>query len=655
MTSAIKHRGPDDEGYLAITLTPPATHTLVGKDSQVPGQPIETFKQTADFFLGHRRLSILDPTPAGHQPMNDANRDTWIVYNGEIYNFIEVRAALRRMGHEFRTNTDTEVLLAAYRQWGESCLEQFDGMWAFVIYDGKKNRLFGARDRFGVKPLYYYRDSSHFAFASEIKALLTLPFIDRIVNREKVFDYLAFSGPDFVEESFFKGIYELQPSHAFTYDLASGELKKWKYYTLKVEERWESFNEKKSRDHIHRVRDLIIAAIRLRLRSDVPLGSALSGGIDSSALVCVINRLIAGETYTSVGNRQKVFTAGFPGTNIDESSWAQQVARQTGAEWFVTQPTPEEFLKDIEDVAYYQDTPYGSPSVYAQYRVMRLAHENNVKVLLDGQGADELFTGYTTYYPVFYYQLLKHMNIPSFLRELKHNANAPLESKILLKDLFKQFRRNLIPYRLILSHRMKQKNHTRFIQKDFWEQYKERFDLIKARDFNSLNSILFEYFTRQKLGNLLKYEDRNSMRYSIESRTPFSDSLELIEYVFSIPAVYKIHHGWSKYLLREAMKDILPEEIRLRTDKKGFFIPDLEWLGHLKNNFHENLGNDLEQYADIPSVRARLAHGFTESGHETIQMIWRIVSLGVWLRVFSGQIDMNPGTPGLPGAPGGVA
>jgi asparagine synthase (glutamine-hydrolysing) len=641
MTDTLKHRGPDDEGYLALTISPQKVFHLIGKDSKVPGQSIEAFKQPVQFFLGHRRLSILDPTPAGHQPMSNRDKTIWIVYNGEIYNYLELRETLRQMGYGFRTNTDTEVLLAAYEQWGENCLEKLDGMWSFVIYDKPGNILFGARDRFGVKPLYYYHERGYFAFASEIKALVTLPFIHPAINPEAVFDFLAFSGLDFVEESFFKGIFELQPSYAFTYDLPKGNLEKKKYYTLACREKWESFNEEKSRVHIQKVRDLVFEAVRLRLRSDVPVGSALSGGIDSSAVVCVISRLMAEQSHLPVGDRQKVFTAGFPGQSIDETPWAKQAAEYANAQWFLTSPTAAEFLEDMENIAYYQDTPYGSPSVYAQYRVMRLAQENGVKVVLDGQGADELFTGYTHYYPVFYYQMLKHLNVKSFFREMNHLKNAPVTTKRLIIDLIKQAHRSMVPYPLLLKYRMKPKMHHLLLNKDFREKYKERIDLINVRDFNSLNTMLLEYFTRQKLGHLLKYEDRNSMRFSIESRTPFADYLNLIEYVFNVPAVYKIHSGYSKFLLRESMQGVLPDDIRLRTDKKGFFIPDIEWLTQLKNHLPGYLNQDLEKFVNVSLVKKQLTQGIDKAGYEDIQMLWRILILGVWRRVFFASGDQG--------------
>lgn len=636
MSDSLKHRGPDDEGYLAIDTHRRTTTHLCGQDSTIAGLSIHHYQSYANLFLGHRRLSILDPSPAGHQPMSNKDQSLSIVFNGEIYNYIELRKELQNLGHVFQTDSDTEVLLAAYEQWDRNCLQHLDGMWAFVLYDRRKNLIFGSRDRFGVKPLYYYKDSHYFAFASEIKAMLSLPFITKELVPETIFDFIILGAPNIEDSGFFKNIFELKPSHAFLYNFPDGTFNTWKYYSLYSEEKWYSFNESKSKEYIRDIRELILEGIRLRLRSDVPVGSALSGGIDSSAVVCSISRLIAQEKGidTHTQGQQKVFTASFPNTQIDETQWAIKAAQHAQAQSFITTPQPDEFLQDIEDIAYTQDTPYGSPSVYAQYRVMKLAHENNVKVLLDGQGADELFTGYTMYYPVLFYQFLKHSDMKGFSREWNHLNNAPIYKNQLRSDLIKQIRRMFIPYSIIRKYRTTPKGPQQLIKKEFWESHKHRFDLIRDRDFSSMNTMLLEFFTRQKLGNLLKYEDRNSMRFSVEARAPFSDFLKLIEYVFRIPPVYKIHNGWSKYLLREAMKDIIPDEIRFRTDKKGFFIPDSLWLTQLKEPLKAYLTTGIDAFIDVPRLLNQWDNRIQNANYDDIRIIWNIISFAVWKKVF---------------------
>lgn len=637
MTRALRHRGPDDEGYLAIDNPGNKAYHLTGGDSQVKGAPVQSFSKEAGFYLGHRRLSILDPTPSGHQPMQEPGGGSWVVFNGEIYNYVELREELKQAGFHFHTGSDTEVLLAAYKHWGEGCLDKFDGMWAFVIYDPHRKLLFGARDRFGVKPLYYFHHKNHFAFASEIKALVTLPFITPRLNREALFDFLAFSGLHFIPDTFFKDIFELLPAHAFRYRLPDHHLETWQYYKLSYEERWRSFDSRQAGEYISGVRERVVQSVQWRLRSDVPVGSALSGGLDSSAVVCVIRELMKRQPLPAdvMGERQPVFTASFPGSAIDETRWAHIAARHADARIHLVQPTAEEFREDFEDIVYSQDTPFGTPSVYAQYRVMKLARESGVKVLLDGQGADELFTGYTIYYPVFLYRLLSRFNMKTLLNEWRHLENAPIPARSLLSQVMRRALRGFIPFSLVEKRRQTRREHHNLINPQFWDRHKERFQLIRARDFSSLNQMLFEFFTRQKLVNLLKFEDRNSMRFSIESRTPFADSLPLVEYVFRIPEAYKIHNGWSKYLLREAMKGILPDDIRLRTDKKGFFVPDRLWLEQLKNTFSQYIDKDMAEFVDINAVTRDLRNGMPGAGEEALRMMWNIVGVAAWRKKFN--------------------
>lgn len=633
-TDAIRHRGPDDEGFLAIDTASGRIDHLTGDDSRVPGQHISGFASSADLYLGHRRLSIIDPTPSGHQPMANHDSSLWIVFNGEIYNYLELRKELVALGHTFRTSGDTEVILAAYSQWGGECVHRFNGMWALVVFDRRRGVLFGSRDRFGVKPCYYWHDDGRFAFASEIKGLLQIPFVEKRVNPAAVFDYLVMGLEEQGEEGFFCGIHELQPAHNFEIDLRSGAFRKWRYYTLEFEERWQRYDELTARAHVEEVREKLFAAVRLRLRADVTVGSCLSGGVDSSTIVCVINELLKGESLGQVGEKQQVFTACYDRPEIDESNWARMVVEQTRTVWHRTYPRAEELLQDLEDLVYTQDIPFGSTSIYAQYRVMRLARDNGVKVVLDGQGADELFTGYAPYYRAFYAQLLASGDFSRILSELRNMGNAPLRPRMLFASLMKLYLLRHLPATLRKAAQQRGSRENLYLAPDFWQMYRDRLDLVKDKVAVNLNEMLQKYLTSQSLKPLLKYEDRNSMRFSIESRTPFADDLPLIEYVFNVPASYKIHAGWSKSLLREAAGGFLPERIKTRRDKVGFATPEYYWLNELAGRLREYLGDDLGEYLQVGRLRTdweSLLRGQATSG---ITNIWKFINLGAWLKVY---------------------
>ncbi|MBI4849814.1 MAG: asparagine synthase (glutamine-hydrolyzing) [Nitrospirae bacterium] len=637
MSDTLRHRGPDDEGYLAVDLKAGAVHHLTGDDSKVEDAHIDSFRKSANLFLSHRRLSIIDPSPAGHQPMCNGDKTLWIVYNGEIYNYLELKAELKSSGYEFKTHSDTEVLLASYEKWGKDCLDRFNGMWSFVIYDRRKNILFGARDRFGVKPFYYYRDGNYFAFASEIKALVSLPFVKKEINRNAVFDYLVLGRQENEEEGFFRGIYELPPSFAFEVDLKKNDFKKWNYYSLEYVNAWGPFDEGKCNEYVSNIRGLLFDAVNLRLRSDVPVGSCLSGGIDSSSIVCVINNLLENESLAQVGEMQKVFTASYAGSDIDESKWAKTVADKTRTAWFQVFPGPEELMDDLEDLVYAQDVPFGTTSIYAQYRVMKLADENGVKVLLDGQGGDELFTGYTGYYSVFFAEILKHLDVPAFCRELKGIEHSPVDVKFIARSLGKHACFAAVPSAvkewLKLKYYGRKNNNRKYLNNDFWEANESRL-IFSGEKTTSLNEMLYDLMCKVNLKTLLRYEDRNSMRFSIESRTPFADDINLIEYLFKIPSVYKIHNGWSKFVLREAMKGIIPDQTRLRTDKLGFSTPEYLWLNDNKENLKNYIGRELDEFVNTERIlRDWDTLMKSHTGFDATN-IWRIINLGVWKKVY---------------------
>lgn len=628
MLNALRHRGPDGEGI--VFLKKDNEICFGGKDTpkdlfslNLPYAPKEEFKYNAPdgsfAALAHRRLSIIDLSPAAHQPMCNPNKDLWIIFNGEIYNYIELREELEAHSCVFYTNSDTEVALNSYKIWGADCVKKFNGMWSFVIYDKNKNMLFGSRDRFGVKPFYYYLDKYHFVFASEIKALLVLSFIPKKINPGVAFDYLYCGLQEAEEESFFQNIFELPPSYLFEYSFSDRSFKKWKYYALTYTDKWEKFQNKKAENYSEKIKNLIFDAVKLRLRSHVPVGSCLSGGIDSSTIVCVINNLLQKEAMPQVGKTQKAFTACYDSTEIDESKWAKIAAEAANALWYKTFPQSDEFLEDLTDLIYTQDIPFISTSVYSQYRVMKLVKENNVKVLLDGQGADELFTGYHAYYIAFFIQALKNLDISTFLREFNSLSNSAINKNIAFKSVIK----NLF---LLKSNVYKDL----FLNKDFQKENKYRVNMRKEKAASSLNKLLFEHVTGGSLKNLLRYEDRNSMRFSIEARVPFADDINLIEYIFKIPASYKIHNGISKFLLRQSMKDLIPHQIRLRRDKIGFITPEYNWLNGIKNDIKSYFTSDLEHFINLNYVNKNWLEIFKTNP----SYLWRLINFAIWKKVY---------------------
>ncbi len=639
MTESLRHRGPDDEGYLAVNTVERSVFPLSGKDSKVSLPDINGFSEKADLFLSHRRLSIIDLTPSGHQPMSNMDGTIWVTYNGELYNYLEIREELIAKGYLFHTRNDTEVLLAGYLEWGEECLDHFDGMWAFVIYDKRKNILFGSRDRFGVKPLYYLHRNELFAFASETKAFLEIPEFGRAIRELSVFEYLVLAKDQWADGStFFEEIQELPPSHAFQYDLKDKELKVYRYYSLPFRDGkgWERFSSEKADSHVSVVSELVYESVRRRLISDVPVGSCLSGGIDSSSIVCVIAHLKKNERIKEVGDHPRTFTVCYQNEKIDESAWAKLVAEQTNAKWYPTYPLKEELWEDLEDLVRVQDFPFGSTSIYAQYRVMKLAKEKGVTVLLDGQGGDELFTGYAPYYTTFFREMIKQRAWDDLKREWRSLGNASIGKKALVTSISKTVIKRSFP--LFLSKSLYRRNHhllgymsTTFCEGVASQAIENHFRTRTPE--SDLRTMMASLMCNHSLPTLLRYEDRNSMRFQIESRTPFADDRRLIEAVFSIPSVYKIHNGYSKWLLREAMKGILPDVIYRRKDKIGFATPEYQWLTPRKEELKKRVCGQLPAYIDTDRVYKEWDSMFEKQPKQGVMPIWRFINLAIWLEM----------------------
>jgi asparagine synthase (glutamine-hydrolysing) len=363
--------------------------------------------------LVHRRLKIIDLSEEAHQPMTDSQGSLTISYNGEIYNYLELRKELEEDGFSFRSGSDTEVILAAYARWGVECVKKFNGMFAFALWDRGERRLFCARDRLGVKPFYYHCNTNRFAFASEIKCLLSLPDVPAEANRKLIRDYLVLGLVDHTSETFFSGIRKLDPATWLILDRRG--IREERYWEIEVNDQPQG-NSCLPRE-AENFREILTDAIRLRLRSDVPIGSCLSGGIDSTSIVCLIHSLISPRHKERVGEYQKTFSAVSEIPNLDERPFIRLVTAATGAEEHLVFPVAGRFLDELDALVWHQEEPFSSSSVYAQWCVFRRAAQAGVKVLLDGQGADEQLCGYRKFSYFYLRHLLPGAHVAHFLRK----------------------------------------------------------------------------------------------------------------------------------------------------------------------------------------------------------------------------------------------
>jgi asparagine synthase (glutamine-hydrolysing) len=584
MMSRMKHRGPDDNG---------------------------TFIED-NVGLGFVRLSIIDLTSAGHQPMFDITSRYVIIFNGEIYNYIELREELKKKGVTFRTNTDTEVLLYSYITWGPACLDKFNGMWAFAIYDKAEQSVFMARDRFGVKPLYYFADDKQLVFASDIPPILEVLDKKPEPDDHSVYDYLLYNRTDQNEHTFFKGLKKLQ--HGHTMSLKNGLFKIEKWYRLEesIREPFVSYGE---------YRELFSDSIGLRLRSDVPVGVCLSGGLDSSSIVSV---LLKDHHKKDINTFSAVFGRNVP---EDESEYIDEFSGQLKS-MFYTSPTADSFYNDLADFMKAHSEPLPTTSPYAQYKVMELASKH-VTVLLDGQGADEQLAGYHYFFGFYYKELLRKMRLILLSQEIMHYGRKH-HSWYALQSLayFMMPRSN----KEFLSERSR-----KYIRTDFLRTHSGKNEIIDfLYDSKNLKTALINHF-EYKLEHLLKWEDRNSMWFSIEARVPFLD-YRLVEKTLALPSKSLISKGNTKHYLREAMKGYLPEKIRTRNSKFGFFTPDNDWF---RNKRFRNMIEELlisEEFRQNPYIDSKVAltmYANHLKGNINISReIWKWINLSHWLNSF---------------------
>jgi len=601
MADALKHRGPDDEGFYF----------------------------DSDVSLGHRRLSIID-LKSGHQPIHNEDISIWIIFNGEIYNHKNIRTELESK-HKFYKNSDTEMIIHAYEEYGFDCVKKFNGMWAFCIYDKNKNLMFLSRDRFGIKPLYYFFDSKNFIFASEIKGLLT--HVKPEENDGIIYDFLVNNKDQHKEDTFFKCIKSVMPSTNLIFDLKTKEIKKEKYWDIKSINRKTESSLEEDEEYAKIFSELFKNTVKMRLMSEVPIGTCISGGLDSSSIVCILNKLLLEgneKIKENIGEKQKTFSAVYEYKKVDEREYIEEVIKNTNLEKHYVFPSGKELFKEMEKLVYYQEEPFFSTSIYAQWNVMRLASKK-VKVLLDGQGSDELLAGYLN--PELYprtsiEEILKQRKFLTFFKE------RLMKPKVLFKDI------NAILDAFALYF-MKQNVFTieELLNQIFLGEFENKKRTSKeANDSKEIKDIAdwsYDLLMNGGIQTLLKYEDRNSMAFSIEARVPFLDYM-LVEYIFSIPISQRIKNGWTKYILRNAMKDILPEKVRKRRSKLGFPTPQETWFKKNKDKILEIFNSESLKERKYFNQKAIIKsfNEFCNGKKYDSNMFWKIINLEIWFRVF---------------------
>lgn len=591
--------------------------------------------ELSPIVLGHARLKIFDLSDDANQPFNSSNGRYSLIFNGAIYNYIELRELLEIRGYVFQTQSDTEVLLAAFMQWDAECLPRLMGMFAFVIWDRETGRIFAARDRYGIKPLYFTAEPGKIALASEIKQLLTVKTTPNTLNIEAAYDFLEGGLTDHMQTTLFEGVFHIRGGEYL--DIICTEIpahpKVIPWHILNTH----SFTQKNTAELFS---GLFEKSIARHLRSDVTVGSCLSGGLDSSSIV------LRADKYLEDGF--ETFTAGFKNSPLDESSYAQGVIAKTkNAQFNSVSPNPTELSNIIENLICVHDEPFGSTGIYAQWCVFKAAKGKNVKVMLDGQGADEILAGYHAAFPIYFADLMATFKWITVFKALRFRhiqggdaiSEAMSGLKILLRRFggqqFKQIYRGLLRRRRAQGHWLDTALFAPIFESG-------RDDIVKAAckreglsHIGSIRNLCHLMVRSTSLPRLLRFEDRNSMAHSIEARVPFLDN-ELSDFVLKLPAQFKINNGETKAVLRTAMSD-LPSSVLNRTDKLGFSTPQDEWLrGDLKKIAKASLTDLHDRFPTILTFKAQtqLLASLESQSFDTSRL-WRVMIFSLWTKLYN--------------------
>jgi asparagine synthase (glutamine-hydrolysing) len=632
MSAAVEHRGPDGRGWM---LYSPSQGVRVGVNKDIPGEECGD----AQVGFGHRRLAIIDLSAANSQPMLNEDGSLCIAYNGEVYNYRELRTELQGLGFSFRTNGDTEVLLHAYEAWGAAFASRLNGMWALAILDVRNQRVFLSRDRTGIKPLYYAVSEGALYFASEIKALLAVPGLDRGPNERSVARFLTTGAADDSEETFFEGIRAFPPAHSAMIHLGGpvDSVEAERYWTLPPV----SFAEPPAAA-VAEFRRLFLDALTVHAHSDVRVGTCLSGGLDSSSIVggsesLRSQGLIPSYAHSAIGYRAS-------DSAYREERYMDLVAKATGVRMHYVDISQERFDESVESIIRTQDEPFGSASIVAQWFVFEKAAEQGLKVMLDGQGADETLAGYHHYFATMALGLLSEGRVASYLalrtRYEREIGPFPLAGGLLAaaaRRMFASWRPTALALagaRRLVGHLKRDPEPTRAASSPFTPTIHDAAVSATppAKSIYSLDHELRTQTTSASLPALLRYEDRNSMAHSIEARVPFLDA-RLVDFAFTLPEKLKIRGVTTKYVLREAMRGLIPEEIRTRKDKIGFRASPEHTNLFVRKNYGAlcaNGGAWEEKWFRTEGVKRMFDEAFGTAGGDF--PVWRVINVKLWAR-----------------------
>ncbi len=644
MTRLLSHRGPDDQGLAFFDIT--------GKCAW-QGKELVADLPRPDLALGHRRLSIIDLTDMGHQPMACHKQQLWITYNGEIYNYIELRQQLMDLGHQFKTHCDTEVILKAYLQWGRECVTRFNGMWAFAIWDCQHQKLFCSRDRFGIKPFYFCKSEKQFSFASEIKSVLaSLDSSQHNINQPYMTRFILDGLLNDSDQTMFEDIFQLLPAHCL--EVENGKINLWRYWQLPPEKIQHANQcDTDYQQAVEQFRDLLTDAVKLRFRADVPVGTNLSGGLDSSTVVSLATKALESKIST--------FTVEYDEREFSEGHFARTLTQHCQTDAHFITPSPDQYIEFIEKFSWYHDEPCVGSGMFSQWHVMQLASQH-VKVVLDGQGADELLGGYTHYHDHYLSTLLvRSLNTDSNetwkrfvedfkliaqhheqssskegLRFIKHLADHKLPGDILsaIKPFYRLLKQTVTQNKMLDVVDRAILSHVGSLKTKRSEQFQD-----------DLNNILYDDLTRDNLPMLLQNGDRISMAFSIESRLPFLD-YRLVEFCNGLPYDFKMKGATTKRILRDVMCGYLPEQIINRTDKKGFPTPFAVWLkGPLKEyamdtfNSQSFTSRGIFKKVEIKKIVQQHEKGLMDHSW----LIWRMLNFETWMKLYQDNFNQHSG------------